>query len=665
MSSLTSPFRPSDISTGLVGYWKFNNDATDSSGKGYDLTGVNTPAYAQEDYWKSGEYSTDLVRATPTYYTRARNADLDLLNAFTISCWIKADDTTGGWIIGKDAVGDGYGIYVNNGNSYFYMRNSYTGTDAAGAATTNRWTHLTFTYDQVNKNTYINGNLATSVAYSTDCTDAATDVYVGVNSTLLNSLDGHIKDLAIWSTALNPLQIKSLSMGVDLSGYAYRPNNVSTQPTHWWKLNEVSGNRADSVSTNPLTATDSGTVPSADGYIEGVSADFVSADYFTITDDASLEFGSGNFTMSAWIKPDGAGDATTQLMGKWNSAGGGEEYSWRYGGNKLIFYYTTNGSDYTGPITSTTALVAGNWYHIVARRNGTEFAYFIDGVKDGTTGDLTGKTFYAGARDFFIGLYSGGTGFDGHLQDVAIWKGYALTDAEIKSLACALPIQQQGIALYSKMNQTSGNETSEIGGYTLTDNGTVGSGTGKVGNSRDFNAAIPEYFLVTRDATLDLLYDFSIMMWAYPDDNTTVILADKDYAGNGYGCLIDASSKFNFYMNNATSLTTTSVPTTGYSFLAGVYTGAARLAYFNAVQEDSDAYSTNCADAAENLAIGVNNDGSTSPYDGDIDELVIAQRWFRPEEIKAVYLKGLNAKEATSTEVAPSTTGASNFLIFF
>jgi hypothetical protein len=34
-----------------------------------------------------------------------------------------------------------------------------------------------------------------------------------------------------------------------------------------------------------------------------------------------------------------------------------------------------------------------------------------------------------------------------------------------------------------------------------------------------------------------------------------------------------------------------------------------------------------------------------------IDEAVIAKRYFRPEEIKAVYLKGLNGKEVTSTEI--------------
>ena len=48
-----------------------------------------------------------------------------------------------------------------------------------------------------------------------------------------------------------------------------------------------------------------------------------------------------------------------------------------------------------------------------------------------------------------------------------------------------------------------------------------------------------------------------------------------------------------------------------------------------------------------------------------MDELVIAKRYFRPEEIKAVYLKGLNGKEATSSEVPDAPTDTGSMLMFF
>ena len=54
----------------------------------------------------------------------------------------------------------------------------------------------------------------------------------------------------------------------------------------------------------------------------------------------------------------------------------------------------------------------------------------------------------------------------------------------------------------------------------------------------------------------------------------------------------------------------------------------------------------------------LNNDGASNPFNGTLDDVVIAQRWFRPEEIKAVYNKGFNGKEVTTTEIP---VGAGNF----
>lgn len=80
----------------------------------------------------------------------------------------------------------------------------------------------------------------------------------------------------------------------------------------------------------------------------------------------------------------------------------------------------------------------------------------------------------------------------------------------------------------------------------------------------------------------------------------------------------------------------------------------------------------------ESLGVGsgtidLNIDGNSKPFgigaatldgtpdrfwDGLADESIFAKRYFLPEEVKAVYLKGLNGKEATSSEVTPATTQA-------
>ena len=47
--------------------------------------------------------------------------------------------------------------------------------------------------------------------------------------------------------------------------------------------------------------------------------------------------------------------------------------------------------------------------------------------------------------------------------------------------------------------------------------------------------------------------------------------------------------------------------------------------------------------------------GTNGMSDAAIDEVLICNRYFRPEEIKSVYLKGLNMKQALSSEIRVSS----------
>ena len=72
--------------------------------------------------------------------------------------------------------------------------------------------------------------------------------------------------------------------------------------------------------------------------------------------------------------------------------------------------------------------------------------------------------------------------------------------------------------------------------------------------------------------------------------------------------------------------------------------------------DNSGAYATAVANSAYAFRLGITVSGNY-PFDGLMDEALFAIRYFRPEEIKAVYLKGLNGKEATSTENEPAPQG--------
>ena len=153
MGAFTIPFIPSDIPVGLVGYWKFNNDATDSSGKGYNLTAGGSPTYtANGNYWKDA-YCTNT--SSGKYFTKTRNADIDLIGAFTISLWVKANSGSSIYFLDKKGSTTGYGVLCDPAIRLIY-NGAYLLTGPS--ISLGKWTHIVCTYDQTTARMYIDGN---------------------------------------------------------------------------------------------------------------------------------------------------------------------------------------------------------------------------------------------------------------------------------------------------------------------------------------------------------------------------------------------------------------------------------------------------------------------------------------------------------------------------
>lgn len=95
-------------------------------------------------------------------------------------------------------------------------------------------------------------------------------------------------------------------LGPNIGGLDYRGRRVTSTLSdgllHWWKLNEASGNRADSAGASTLT--DHNTVGSAAGGPFGDTyASFVATnnEWLDTTWDATFQVGAGDWTWATWI----------------------------------------------------------------------------------------------------------------------------------------------------------------------------------------------------------------------------------------------------------------------------------------------------------------------------------------------------------------------------
>ena len=654
-------FRPDSISSGLVGYWKFNNDATDSSGNSYDLTGINTPAYAAEDYWKTGEYSTDLVAASSQYYTRTRNADLDLLNAFTIAFWMKADDITAVTIVDKDGGGDGYRVTLDASSKVVLTMANGARATSATAVSAGKWQHIVCRYTQTTADVFIDGNLDISSAYSTDCADEATDLTIAAIAGGSNFWDGHLKDLAFWSSALTPIQIKSLAMGVDLTNEAYRPGDVSTTPDVWWKLN---GNGNDSIGSETLTET--GGITYEGGYIEGAAPHLDgSADYFAGTDSTIYDFSGGVFSIAAWIKCDTV-TGTDTIWEQSTDANNRCEFQLEAG--KLNFSVTSAGTEVVNVVGATTIALRNQsdgenaWHHVAIVEDGDTWTLYMDGVDDTDSGGTDTDRCQNYTGDIRIGTdQAGANDFDGFICDVAIWKGYAVTAAEMAKLASGWPLQQSGLEGYWKMDEASGNRTDSSGnGYTLTDVNTVTSDSaGVVGTCATFDASNAEHLLITHAALsgMDWQKDFSVVCWARQHNTTgskaIVYKENTNTAVGGFGMYFDGSANLLSYTDGLDVIADNGTLTANiWWFTCCGLDGAYSWAGSNGRINDRKANAHMAAVSTDPFSVG--SGGTLGVLDGDIDELTLWNRTLHPEELCNLYCKGMAGLETTSEPNPPT-----------
>lgn len=153
------------------------------------------------------------------------------------------------------------------------------------------------------------------------------------------------------------------------------------------------------------------------------------SDTIIAADNASLRFGVGSFTLSAWIKTSNTNDRN--IIDKYAATGGGGQYSMQISSNKLRCW-TWNAA--YGPVQSSNTTITDNkWHHVLCSvsSDGTTVTVYVDGAADGSN-TATAKNSDSDST-FKIGSNSTPTYFTGSLDDVRIYNR-ALSAAEVAQL---------------------------------------------------------------------------------------------------------------------------------------------------------------------------------------------------------------------------------------
>ena len=142
----------------------------------------------------------------------------------------------------------------------------------------------------------------------------------------------------------------------------------------YWKLDEASGNRADSVGANTLT--DNNTVGSTTGLVYGTAAEFVAAnsEYLSITDNAALSMGDIDFWIGAWVRLTTITGSIRAQVSKYRAAAGERAYALDHdnGSSRFRWFVSADGAAVTVVSANTFgAPVIDTWYFIETYHDAT------------------------------------------------------------------------------------------------------------------------------------------------------------------------------------------------------------------------------------------------------------------------------------------------------
>ena len=162
------------------------------------------------------------------------------------------------------------------------------------------------------------------------------------------------------------------------------------------------------------------------------------------SDDFSFTNGGGNdvpYTISMWVKFDAISSTGNWLISKRGSV---DVYEWQiaYYQNNFIVTKFSDNSTYQGIRSIVAPINYTDWYHLAYTDDGTKLhsgmKLYLNGVLLSVTNTANGT--YTGMNNGgqFVrigdGAFSNGLKHKGKIDELGIWKGYALTQGEITSL---------------------------------------------------------------------------------------------------------------------------------------------------------------------------------------------------------------------------------------
>ncbi len=371
---------------------------------------------------------------------------------------------------------------------------------------------------------------------------------------VIGTVDNYLLDVSTNTTFTapvtgSPFTIASLGTNRAITG-------LSASTNYYYRI------RADKTSVTGQGAASSTVTVTTDDIVltpPGNALHFDGINDYVDVNNTLGNFGTGNFTLEAWVRTTGTSSQT--IVAKRNATRDGNYFRMTVTatGKASIEIDESNTSNYTY-VTGGTTINDGKWHHVAGVRNGTQLLIYVDGLSDATAATINANPNINNSFSFTFGRYLDGAipreFFSGSMDEVRIWNT-ARTANEIATnrLGIITPPATGLVAYYNFDNGTAG--ATNTGVTNLRDK----TNTGNNGTLTNFALTgstsnwIESYALVIPTATTATAVSTTLFTanWTAPAIGTV----------NNY--LLDVSTNPNFGTAIAGSPFTIASPTLTYN----------------------------------------------------------------------------------------------------
>jgi hypothetical protein len=473
ISNCGNGYRYFDLTDECIAHYKMNDYASsttvaDAQGTQDATLTVNTVTISEAGYTgQTGDYSLHF-RAGTDYLDCQNIAAWDSIQAF--SCWFKCDNFSSDGGMGQTLLS--HDIDVSNDKRIAFSAGSTTarmhvqyrvnGTDygvyaheTLGTFKAATWYHVVVNFLSNGVQIFIDGQDASSEDTFATGHSSSSNLLIGALSTSSGRFDGYLDNVCLFNRTLTLCEVEGLYnsgngteklLGCCCTGTEV---NLGRNLVAHWKLNETSGTTVYDDSGNGLNgllSADASSTTSTDSVRR--NSHYLDATYYAVVDDDDrLSFGTGAFSISAWIKLETSGSSITAVVSKYDDVLNQAEYIFYTRLGALGMFMCNPGrTGYLWVYTADSSLQMGEWHHVAFTYDGEDtpihsgIRLYIDGIdmpKTITATSFEGMT--NGTSDFVLGgnnsngTVNGSNLMDGYLDNVAIWNRM-LSECEVKVL---------------------------------------------------------------------------------------------------------------------------------------------------------------------------------------------------------------------------------------